>query len=60
MPGIFTTMGGFDCGKESALYGETEVLMASSSVPAGTTNQGELIWLLQSKFQPNGQTEFWF
>jgi len=52
-------MGGFDSGKESALYGEAEVLMASS-VPAGTTNQGELIWLLQSKFQPNGHAEIWF
>ncbi len=59
MPGIITKIGEFDSGKESASSEETEVLMASS-VPAGTKNQGELIWLLQSKFQPNGHTEIWF
>jgi hypothetical protein len=42
MPGIFTTRGGFESGKESVSYEEAEVLMASS-VPAGTANQGELI-----------------
>ena len=59
MPRIFTKSGEFDSGKESASYEEAEVLMASS-VLAGTMNQGELIWLLQSKFQPNGDTEIWF
>lgn len=36
-------------------YEEAEVLMASS-VPAGTTNQGEVFRLLQPKFQPDGHT----
>lgn len=59
MPANFTTMGRFDSAIEGGSYEEAEVLMASSA-PTCTTDQGEMIRLLQPKFQPDGHKRIRF